>query len=70
MMSLGKRYISESVKRVDKSVNRVGAVYGFFVTLLEIAIFLYIKAVWEIEEKLGYDIETVLTSPNCYKLLQ
>ena len=30
MMSLGKRYISESVKWVEKSVNRVGAVYGLF----------------------------------------
>lgn len=42
----------------------------FFVTLSEIAIFLYIKAVWEMEEKSGYDLETVLPSPNCYKLLQ
>ena len=40
------------------------------VTLEEFAIFLYIKAVWEMEEKSGYDIETVLLSPNCYKLLQ
>ena len=33
-----------------------------FVTLQEFAGFLYIKAVWEIEEKQGYDLETVLNS--------
>ena len=42
----------------------------FFVTLQEIAIFLYIKAVWGIEEKLGYELETVLNSAFCYKLHQ
>ena len=41
---------------------------AFFVTLEEIAIFLYIKAVWRIEEKWGYDLETVLNSTFCYKL--
>ena len=30
----------------------------FFVTLQEIALFLYIKAVWGIEGKWGYDLET------------
>ena len=32
----------------------------FFVTLEEIAEFLCIKAVWRIEEKMGYELETVL----------
>ena len=40
----------------------------FSVTLQEIAVFLYIKAVWGIEEKLGYELETVLNSTFCYKL--
>ena len=40
-----------------------------FVTLEEIAGFLYIKAVWGIEEKAGYDLEAVLNSTFCYKLL-
>ena len=39
-----------------------------FVTLEEFAGFLYIKAVWGIEEKWGYDLETVLNSTFCYKL--
>jgi hypothetical protein len=41
-----------------------------FVTLEEISAFLCIKAVWGIEEKQGYDLETVLNSTFCYKLLQ
>ena len=41
----------------------------FFVTLQEFAGFLCIKAVWGIEEKLGYELETVLNSTFCYKLL-
>ena len=32
----------------------------FLLTLQEFAIFLYIKAVWGIEEKRGYELETVL----------
>ena len=40
-----------------------------FVTLEEISAFLCIKAVWGIEEKQGYDLETVLNSTFCYKLL-
>ena len=39
-----------------------------FVTLEEIAEFLCIKAVWGIEEKQGYELETVLNSTFCYKL--
>ena len=39
------------------------------VTLQEFAGFLYRKAVWGIEEKLGYELETVLNSTFCYKLL-
>ena len=35
----------------------------------EFAGFLYIKAVWGIEKYLGYDLETVLNSMFCYKLL-
>ena len=42
----------------------------FFVTLQEFLAFLYIKAVWEIEEKLGYELATVLNSAFCYKLHQ
>ena len=42
----------------------------FFVTLQEFSAFLYIKAVWGIEEKLGYELETVLNSTFCYKLHQ
>ena len=34
----------------------------FFVSLEEFPFFLCIKAVWEIEEKWGYDLETVLFS--------
>jgi len=41
----------------------------FFVTLEEFAGFLCIKAVWGIEEKLGYELETELNSTFCYKLL-
>jgi hypothetical protein len=40
----------------------------FFVTLQEIAEFLCIKAVWRIEEKMGYELATVLNSTFCYKL--
>ena len=42
----------------------------FFVTLEEFSAFLCIKAVWGIEEKLGYELETVLNSTFCYKLRQ
>ena len=42
----------------------------FFVTLQEFSAFLCIKAVWGIEEKLGYELETVLISAFCYKLHQ
>ena len=42
----------------------------FFVTLQEFAGFLYIKAVWGIEEKRGYELEAVLNSTFCYKLHQ
>ena len=42
----------------------------FSVTLEEIAAILCIKAVWGIEEKLGYELETVLNSTFCYKLHQ
>ena len=42
----------------------------FFVTLEEFSAFLCIKAVWGIEEKLGYELETVLNSTFCYKLHQ
>ena len=40
-----------------------------FVTLQEFSAFLCIKAVWEIEEKLGYELATVLNSTFCYVLL-
>ena len=45
-------------------------VKSFFVTLEEIAGFLYIKAVWEIEDFLGYGLETVLNSLFCHNLHQ
>ena len=35
---------------------------SFFVTLEEISAFLYIKAVWGIDENLGYELATVLNS--------
>ena len=41
----------------------------FFVTLQEFSAFLCIKAVWGIEEKLGYELATVLNSTFCYELL-
>ena len=40
----------------------------FFVTLQEFSAFLCLKAVWGIEEKLGYELATVLNSIFCYKL--
>ena len=40
----------------------------FFVTLQDFSAFLCIKAVWEIEEKLGYELETVLNSTFCYEM--
>ena len=42
---------------------------GFFVTLKDFSAFLCIKAVWEIEEKQGYELATVLNSTFCYELL-
>ena len=41
-----------------------------FVTLEEIAGFLCIKALQRIEKFWGYDLETVLNSMFCYKLLK
>ena len=40
----------------------------FFVTLEEFAAFLCLKAIWGIERKWGYDLETVLNSTFCYEL--
>ena len=40
----------------------------FLLTLERFLAFLCIKAVWEIEEKLGYELATVLNSIFCYKL--
>jgi len=42
----------------------------FYVTLQKFAGFLCIKAVWGIEGKWGYELETVLNSAFCYKLHQ
>ena len=41
----------------------------FFVTLQEFSAFLYIKAVWGIEENQGYELATILNSTFCYELL-
>ena len=41
----------------------------FFVTLEDFSAFLCIKAVWGIEENLGYELATVLNSTFCYELL-
>ena len=49
---------------------KVCALSVFFVTLEEIAAFLCIKAVWGIDENLGYELVTVLNSTFCYKLHQ
>ena len=40
----------------------------FFVTLQEFSAFLCLKAIWGIERKWGYDLETVLNSTFCYEL--
>ena len=56
----------KSVKIVILSTNY----RDIFVTLEEFSAFLCIKAVWGIEEKLGYELETVLNSTFCYKLHQ
>ena len=40
----------------------------FFVTLQEFSAFLYIKAVWGIDENLGYELETVLNSTFYYEM--
>ncbi len=51
--------------------NRKQVMYNqLFITLQEFSAFLCIKAVWGIEEKLGYELETVLNSTFCYKLHQ
>ena len=57
----------EKTKKLYDYLNIVGY---FFVTLEEFSAFLCIKAVWGIEEKLGYELETVLNSTFCYKLHQ
>ena len=44
--------------------------HSFFVTLQDFSVSLCIKAVWGIDEKMGYELETVLDSTFCYKLLQ
>jgi hypothetical protein len=49
--------------------DKYGICRSFFVTLKEIAEFICIKAVWGIEEKLGYELATVLNSVFCYELL-
>ena len=41
-----------------------------FVTLQKFSAFLYIKAIWWIEENLGYELATVLNSTFCYELHQ
>lgn len=57
-------YTQEPISYIPTSLSS-----NFFVTLEEISVFLCIKAVWGIEEKQGYDLETVLNSTFCYKLL-
>jgi len=42
----------------------------FFVTLQDFSAFLCIKAVWGIEENLGYEMATVLDSTFCYEMHQ
>lgn len=42
----------------------------FFVTLEEFSAFLCIKAVWGIERKWGYELETVLNSTFCNEMHQ
>ena len=61
--------MSMNLPRHNKKKKRVSLFCTrLFVTLEEFAGFLYIKAVWEIEEKLGYELATVLNSTFCYKL--
>ena len=40
----------------------------FFVTLQDFSAFLCIKAVWGIDENLGYELATVLNSTFCYEM--
>ena len=49
---------------------QIAIITEFCVTLQEFSAFLYIKAIWWIEENLGYELETVLNSTFCYKLHQ
>ena len=49
--------------------NKIVPRTRFFVTLEDFSAFLCIKAVWGIEEKQGYELETVLNSTFYYKLL-
>ena len=44
--------------------------FCIFLTLKDFSAFLCIKAVWGIEENLGYELATVLNSTFCYKLHQ
>ena len=58
------RYSEEKTNEFVLSFSR------FFVTLQEFLAFLCIKAVWGIDENLGYELATVLNSTFCYKLHQ
>ncbi len=46
--------MAKLIKRFDKTI----CLFKFFVTLQEFSAFLCIKAVWGIERKWGYDLET------------
>jgi hypothetical protein len=58
------------ILRLGKKKETVSLFYArLFVSLQEFAGFLYIKAIWGIEDFEGYELETVLNSTFCYKLL-
>ena len=55
-------------QRDKRQWNADGGVISVFSYLCKNLQDFFVKAVWEIEEKQGYDLETVLNSTFCYKL--
>ena len=53
---------------IHKRYEKRATIRSFFVTLQEFSAFLYIKAVWGIDENLGYELETVLNSTFYYEM--
>ena len=53
---------------IHKRYEKRATIRSFFVSLQEFSAFLYIKAVWGIDENLGYELETVLNSTFYYEM--